>query len=178
MAETSAAAQATINKTLEERLDAVTKRLGDGLERSTVRTQKTIGDIQSRLAVIDAAQKNLTELAGQVVGLQDILANKQARGAFGEVQLEDLVRNILPPSAYEFQATLANGKRADCLIVVAAVLAAGLAALAVFLLSSCPTRRGRSWSTPSSRSRAITRCARRKTTPQNSPPDGPSARTS
>lgn len=116
MAETSAAAQATINKTLEERLDAVTKRLGDGLEQSTVRTQKTIGDIQSRLAVIDAAQKNLTELAGQVVGLQDILANKQARGAFGEVQLEDLVRNILPPSAYEFQATLANGKRADCLI--------------------------------------------------------------
>ena len=116
MAESNAAGQATINKTIAERLDAVTKRLGDGLEQSTVRTQKTIGEVQTRLAVIDAAQKNLTELAGQVVGLQDILANKQARGAFGEVQLEDLVRNILPPSAYEFQATLENGRRADCLI--------------------------------------------------------------
>jgi DNA recombination protein RmuC len=66
--------------------------------------------------VIDQAQKNITELSGQMVGLQDILSNKQARGAFGEIQLNDLVSSILPPSAYEFQATMENGKRADCLI--------------------------------------------------------------
>ncbi|MBL4613831.1 MAG: DNA recombination protein RmuC, partial [Magnetovibrio sp.] len=69
-----------------------------------------------RLAVIDAAQKNLSELTDQMVGLQDILSNKQARGAFGEIQLNDLVSDILPPSAYTFQATLSNGKRADCLL--------------------------------------------------------------
>ena len=70
----------------------------------------------TRLSVIDEAQKNITQLSGQVVGLQDILANRQARGAFGEVQLQDIVTNALPPSAYAFQATLGNGKRADCLI--------------------------------------------------------------
>jgi DNA recombination protein RmuC len=66
--------------------------------------------------VIDKAQKNITELSTQVVGLQDILANKQARGAFGEIQLRDIVEKILPPSAYAFQVTLGNGKRVDCLL--------------------------------------------------------------
>ena len=75
-----------------------------------------MGDLNERLAVIDAAQKNLTDLSQQVVGLQDILSNKQARGAFGEVQLNDLVSSILPPSAFRFQVTLSNGKRADCLL--------------------------------------------------------------
>lgn len=61
-------------------------------------------------------RKNITELSSRVVGLQDILANKQARGAFGEVQLQDLVRNALPPNAYKFQYSLSNGRRADCII--------------------------------------------------------------
>jgi DNA recombination protein RmuC len=83
---------------------------------NTEKTGKTMSEIHQRLAVIDRAQKSLTELSEQVVGLQDILSNRQARGAFGEIQLNDLVSSILPPSAYDFQATLSNAKRADCLI--------------------------------------------------------------
>lgn len=111
-----AASRTEINKTLSERLDTVSKRLGDSISQSTEKTGKSLTDLQTRLAVIDKAQDNLTDLSNQVVGLQDILANKQARGAFGELQLNDLVKSALPPSAYEFQVTLSNGKRADCLI--------------------------------------------------------------
>jgi DNA recombination protein RmuC len=92
------------------------KRIGDRLKESSTQSQTTLTDLRERLAVIDKAQKNITELSSQVVGLQDILANKQARGAFGEIQLRDIVEAILPPSAYEFQVTLGNGKRADCLL--------------------------------------------------------------
>ena len=114
--ETSAAGQATLAKTLNERLDAVSKRLGETLDKSADKTTKTIIDLRERLARIDAAQKNIAELSGQVVSLQEVLSNKQARGAFGEIQLNDLVGNVLPPSAYRFQATLGNGRRCDCLI--------------------------------------------------------------
>ena len=114
--ESTAAGQAEMRRTLDERLDGVTRRLGEGLEQSTARTAETLGDLKKHLNVLDAAQKNISELSGHVVGLQDILANKQARGAFGEIQLQDLVRSALPPSAYEFQATLTSGRRADCLI--------------------------------------------------------------
>ncbi len=116
MSEAQANAQAQVNLTLEQRLDAVSKRIGDGLSSHTEKTGKSMGDLHERLAVIDAAQKNLTDLSQQVVGLQDILSNKQARGAFGEIQLNDLVSSILPPSAFQFQATLSNGKRVDCLL--------------------------------------------------------------
>jgi len=116
IAESSATGQAAISKTLEERLDAVGKRLGDGLEQSSTKTAESLGDLKKHLNVIDQAQAKITGLTEQVVNLQDLLANKQARGAFGEIQLEDLVSNILPPSIYEFQFTLSNAKRADCLI--------------------------------------------------------------
>jgi DNA recombination protein RmuC len=116
LAEDQAKAQAALAKTLEERLDKVSLRMGESLEKSATTTAQSIGELTTRLTVIDEAQKNMTELSGQVVGLQDILANKQARGAFGEIQLNDLVRGILPPSAYEFQAKLSNEKRVDCLI--------------------------------------------------------------
>ena len=112
----SAAAQAELNRTLSDRLDQVSKRLGEGLAQSGETTAKSLGELATRLTVIDQAQTKIVELSSQVVGLQDILANKQARGAFGEVQLNDLVRNALPPTAYVFQATLSNGRRADCLI--------------------------------------------------------------
>ncbi len=108
--------QAHMTRTLEERLDHVGKRLGDGLTEHSQRTGDVIKQVHERLAVIDAAQKNLNSLTDQMVGLQDILSNKQTRGAFGEIQLNDLVTDVLPPSAYEFQATLTNGKRADCLL--------------------------------------------------------------
>ena len=105
-----------ITKTLEERLADVSKKVGDTLQQSHTRSSETMSKIQQRLAVIDAAQKNITDLSAQVVQLQDILTNRQARGLFGEVQLQDLVQAALPPSAYEFQKTLSNGKRADCLL--------------------------------------------------------------
>ncbi|MCR4378424.1 MAG: DNA recombination protein RmuC [Rhodospirillales bacterium] len=108
--------QMQLSRSMEERLETVTKRLGDGLSEHTKSTGDVIKQVHERLAVIDSAQKNLTDLSDQVMGLQNILSNKQARGAFGEVQLGDLVSDILPPSAYAFQATLSNGKRVDCLL--------------------------------------------------------------
>ncbi len=116
MADNTAAAQQAIGRTLNERLDQVSKRLGDSLAETSEKTSSSLGELQKRLALIDSAQKNIAELSTRVVDLQDVLANKQARGAFGEVQLGDIVRDFLPPSAYEFQATLSNGKRPDCLI--------------------------------------------------------------
>lgn len=116
MSEQSAKDTAEMNRTLAERLDKVSQRMGDSLEKNTKTTSDSLSELKSRLAVIDEAQKNITDLSSQMMGLQDILDNKQARGAFGEIQLNDLVSQILPPSAFEFQAQMSNGKRADCLI--------------------------------------------------------------
>ncbi len=110
--------QAELTRTLEERFDKVSQRLGESLDKTTKNTTESLTDLKTRLAVIDEAQKHITELSGQVVGLQDILSNKQARGIFGEVQLNDIVQNALPPNAYSFQTTLGNGKRADCMILL------------------------------------------------------------
>ncbi len=112
----STSQQADVGRTLNERLEQLTRRLDQRLEHSSEKTTKSLGELQTRLAMIDAAQKNIAELSTQVVSLQDILANKQARGAFGEIQLSDIVQNALPPSAYAFQQTLGNGTRCDCLI--------------------------------------------------------------
>lgn len=105
-----------VTRALEERLAEITDRVGATLELAAEKQSGTMHDLRERLAVIDAAQKNITELSAQVVGLQDILSNKQARGAFGEIQLGDLVRSILPPSAYGFQVPIGDGKRVDCLL--------------------------------------------------------------
>jgi DNA recombination protein RmuC len=101
---------------LDQRLDGLTRGLGDSLLQQAERTGETLRVLHERLALIDSAQKTIAELSSQVVGLQDILANKQARGAFGEVQLEALVRSMLPPNAFEFQVTLSNSCRVDCLL--------------------------------------------------------------
>ena len=101
---------------MEQRLSDLTRRVSDTLRESSERTHTNLADLKARLAVIDAAQRNITELSTQVTGLQEVLSNKQARGAFGEIQLQDLVKAALPPSAYEFQATLGSGRRADCLV--------------------------------------------------------------
>lgn len=127
LAESQAAAQAQMSERLqaqeralaravEERLAALGKRVDDGLQQSSHRQATTLHELRERLAVIDAAQKNITELSAQVVSLQDILSNKQARGAFGEIQLNDIVSSMLPPSAYKFQAPLGEGRRVDCLL--------------------------------------------------------------
>jgi DNA recombination protein RmuC len=101
---------------LSQRIDALNQRLGESLKETTDRTAETLGSIGARLTAIDAAQKNITALSGQVVSLQEILANKQSRGAFGQAQMEEIVRDGLPPSLYSFQATLSNNSRPDCVI--------------------------------------------------------------
>ena len=115
-AERLQAQERNVTKMLDERLTEVTRRVGENLIKAGEKTTETLGQLQERLAVIDSAQKNIAELSQDVVSLQDLLSNKQARGAIGQVQMEDLVRNMLPPGAFEFQFTLSNGKRADCVI--------------------------------------------------------------
>ncbi|MBP7002901.1 DNA recombination protein RmuC [Amaricoccus sp.] len=87
-----------------------------GLGQSAIRTARSLGELQQRLEAIDRAQAKIEKLSGDVLGLQDILSNKQTRGAFGEIQLRDIVTKALPPDAAEFQAQLSNGRRVDCLI--------------------------------------------------------------
>ena len=101
---------------VSDRLEGLAHRLADGLVLQTERTQSQLRVLHERLAVIDAAGQTIGELASQVGSLQELLANKQARGLFGEVQLRDLITAILPPAAHAFQVTLGNGMRADCLI--------------------------------------------------------------
>lgn len=116
MGEANASGHEQLRRTLEERLEMSSKRLGDGLNQHTEKTGEAMKQVHERLAVIDNAQAKLTDLSNQVVGLQDILSNKQARGAFGEVQLNNLVTDALPKDAYDFQETLSNGKRPDCIL--------------------------------------------------------------
>lgn len=103
-------------KVIDEKLLAVTKSVGEGLRQSSAKTDETLANLRERLAKIDVAQQKISSLSEQVVSLQEVLSNKQARGAFGEIQLNDLVTSILPPSVYTFQAMLGNGKKADCLL--------------------------------------------------------------
>ncbi len=105
-----------VERSLREQEQALTKVVHERLDRSDKATGQVVTDLRERLARIDEAQKKIGELSTQVVSLQEILSNKQARGAFGEVQLNDLVVNALPPGAYDFQCTLSNGSRVDCLL--------------------------------------------------------------
>src|SRR5579883_3246429 len=110
------AAQEALTRLLGERLEALEKRVGESLKESAAKTGETLGGIQTRLTVIDEAQKNISALSGQVVSLQQVLANKQARGAFGQAQMEEIVRDGLPASLYDFQFRLSNRNRPDCII--------------------------------------------------------------
>tara|TARA_Y100001970_G_scaffold294256_1_gene449283 strand:- start:74935 stop:76056 length:1122 start_codon:yes stop_codon:yes gene_type:complete len=118
LTESSESFRSSINERLQAQEIKLNKTLEEGLHTSTKKTLETMSKLESRLAVIDKAQENIVELSGQMVGLQEILSNKQARGAFGEIQLYDLVRQVLPPSAFKDQAQLSNGKRPDCLLVL------------------------------------------------------------
>ncbi len=106
----------SVLKMMDEKLLQVTKNVGEGLQKTTIQTTQTLTDLRERLAKIDTAQQKISALSEQVVSLQEVLSNKQARGAFGEIQLNDLVTSILPPSAYAFQVVLSNQKRADCVL--------------------------------------------------------------
>jgi DNA recombination protein RmuC len=105
-----------LTTSVNDRLEKVQDRMGDSLQKSSKETAESVTKLTERLTVIDQAQQNITKLSTEVVGLQHILDDKQARGAFGEVQLAAIVEDALPNSAYEFQSVLSNGKRADCLI--------------------------------------------------------------
>jgi DNA recombination protein RmuC len=114
--ESQSRSQTDLQRAVAERLEALDSRLGENLKESAAKTAETLGGLQLRLELIDSAQKNLMDLSGQVVGLQQILSNKQARGAYGQGQMEAIVRDALPVGVFEFQATLSNKNRPDCLI--------------------------------------------------------------
>lgn len=116
LAQTLQAQERALAKSVDERLQLLTGKIDATLEKSTKNQKTSLDELKERLVRIDAAQKNLTDLSSQVVGLQDILSNKQARGAFGEVQLQGLVESAMPPNTYSFQAPIGDGKRADCLL--------------------------------------------------------------
>ncbi|MEM7089294.1 MAG: DNA recombination protein RmuC [Pseudomonadota bacterium] len=138
VSDTQANAQVQVIQTVESRLSAVQQQMNDrladnamksaralaemqermkeSLHGSSKQTATSLTQLQERLAAIDKAQDNITKLSGDVLSLQDILSNKQTRGAFGEIQLNDIVSKALPSDSFQLQATLSNGRRADCLI--------------------------------------------------------------
>ncbi len=138
VSETQANAQVQMIQTVEARLSDVQQHMNDRLADNMMRQNRALTEmqermretlhgsskqtatsltrLQERLATIDKAQDNITKLSGDVLSLQDILSNKQTRGAFGEIQLNDILSKALPRDSYDLQVTLSNGKRADCLI--------------------------------------------------------------
>ena len=116
VSEAQAAQQNNMLKLMEARLAAVQEQMTLNLTTNAKTTANSLGELQQRLVTIDKAQDTIQKLSGDVLSLQDILANKQTRGAFGEIQLQEIVSKALPSDAYTWQATLPNGKRADCLI--------------------------------------------------------------
>lgn len=105
-----------LNAKIDERLDQITGKVNERLDEGFKKTNETFLNVIQRLATIDEAQKKIEGLTGSVVSLQELLGDKRSRGAFGEVQLEALVRNIMPPQAFEMQFTLSTGARADCVL--------------------------------------------------------------
>ena len=138
VSDTQANTQTQVVQTVEARLASVQQQMQDRLSDNALRSARSLAEmqermketlhgsskqtttsltqLQERLAAIDKAQDNITKLSGDVLSLQDILSNKQTRGAFGEIQLNDIVSKALPKDSYQWQYTLSNGKRADCLI--------------------------------------------------------------
>ncbi|WP_035057004.1 DNA recombination protein RmuC [Andreprevotia chitinilytica] len=105
-----------LTKTADGRLAEISGKVTERLDEGFKKTNETFANVMARLATIDEAQKKIDGLTTNVVSLQELLGDKRSRGAFGEVQLEHLVRNVLPAQVYELQATLSNGTRADCLL--------------------------------------------------------------
>jgi DNA recombination protein RmuC len=118
MGELLAQAQMQLQSSVHERLDAVTANLGTSMQTATKHTTENLQKLNERLAVIDHAQKNLSDLASHVTSLRDVLANKQTRGAFGQRRMEAIIQDGLPKGSYEFQFTLKNGKRPDCVVLL------------------------------------------------------------
>jgi DNA recombination protein RmuC len=111
-------AHGQLQQTVNQRLDAVSARLGDTLQTTTNTTAEHLQQLQARLAVIDSAQKNITDLATTVNSLQTVLASKQSRGAFGQSRMEIIIQDGLPKDCYAFQDTLSNKNRPDCCVLL------------------------------------------------------------
>lgn len=118
MAEILSTRQGDLARLVAERMDGLRQQVGAGLERNVQQTTESLGKLQERLAVIDSAQKNLTDLTSEVVTLRDVLANKQARGAYGQGRMEAIIRDGLPAAFFAFQPQLSNGRRPDCLVTL------------------------------------------------------------
>lgn len=118
MAEIFGSRQADMTRAIAERLDGMSARVGQSILDTTKETKQSLSALSERLAIIDRAQGRISDLAGEVVRLQDILSNKQTRGAFGQGRMEAIVADGLPQGGYSFQATLSNGKRPDCLVAM------------------------------------------------------------
>ena len=103
-------------KSVDGRLEQISGKVSERLDEGFKKTNETFVNVMARLATIDEAQKKIDGLTTNMVSLQELLGDKRSRGAFGEVQLEGLVRNIMPPQAYDMQYTLPNGTRADCVL--------------------------------------------------------------
>lgn len=116
MSEIFSTRQGDMMRAVNERLENMSGRIGTSITETTKSTHQSLAKLQERLAVIDSAQNNITGLTEQVVELQNILANKQTRGAFGEARMQAIVQDGLPMGAYEFQHTLSNGTRPDCIV--------------------------------------------------------------
>jgi DNA recombination protein RmuC len=106
----------TLTRTTDTRLEQISGKVNERLEEGFRKTNETFTNVMARLATIDEAQKKIDGLTTNVVSLQELLGDKRSRGAFGEIQLEALVRNLLPPNAYDFQYTLSNANRVDCIL--------------------------------------------------------------
>ena len=109
-----------LTQSVDGRLDTLSGQVNQRLDEGFRKTNETFASVMARLATIDEAQKKIDGLTTNVVSLQELLGDKRARGAFGEVQLENLVRNMLPPEAFAFQQVLPNGTRVDCLLTLPA----------------------------------------------------------
>lgn len=118
MAEILSTRQGDLARLVADRMDGLSHKVGAGLEQNVRQTTESLGKLQERLAVIDSAQKNLTDLTSEVVTLKDVLSNKQARGAYGQGRMEAIIRDGLPSAFFAFQPQLSNGKRPDCLVTL------------------------------------------------------------
>lgn len=116
VADMSVSRQSELGRSINERLDQVSHRLGQNLNENARKTSESLSKLNERLAVIDTAQKNITELSSNVVTLQNILSNKQQRGAFGQGRMETIIEDSLPRGAFSFQTTLSNNNRPDCVV--------------------------------------------------------------
>ena len=111
-----AATADVLSAKIDQRLEQISGKVSERLDEGFKKTNETFVNVMQRLATIDEAQKKIDSLTGSVVSLQELLGDKKSRGAFGEVQLEALVRNMLPVGTFEFQFTLSNNARADCVL--------------------------------------------------------------